>query len=518
VGNALQELTQFDINPVIDTDFILLHHDVSLGDAMPAVLRRPGRLGVVQDTQQKILGCIDAYVIARALQRGQGAATPLTTITLANPALIGVTETLSGLLDLFLKDLYRPVLVKSGDGALLGHVPPARLLQWISPRQLEVLQNVSDLKSDLERRDEYLEIVSHDLRAPLSVIQLATDYLQLPEQEQGMTEQVRSFIERIRRNCTNAQSLVTGLLDTVRASGGLQLNYDQVVLSGVINDLVKSLSIVAEKRGLKIVARHVDEIKIYLDVERIRQVFENVIMNAIKYAPQGASIGVRTQLQEHEGQTYALFQVTNPGNRITLEEGRRLLDPFVQGANQGATKDGVGLGLSIVKKIVELHEGIIEFGGDKEHEVSFKVLLPNATSVLSLHKGQGRRTQRSVLVVDDDPEIRDFTEAVLAAAGFEVLTAEDGARAFSLFQRHKPDLVMSDIRMNKVDGFELLAKVREVNSNVPFILCSGYYLGLEKDLQHSNLKPDLFIDKPFKITELVRDIEAVLKASRDKAS
>jgi CheY-like chemotaxis protein len=347
---------------------------------------------------------------------------------------------------------------------------------------------------------------------------LAVDYIQLPEHFQTMSHQVQSFVERIKRNSDNAQFLVRGLLESIRSQGGLQLSFDQVVFSGLVDDAVKSLNIVAQQKQQTISARHIDEIKVYLDTGRMRQVLENLIMNAIKYSSAKSHITVQTLLAERDGVTYAVFKLTNPGKSISASEGKKLFAPFVQGQNADAMKDGVGLGLSIVHKVVELHEGFIEVGSDNPNEVCFQVFLPNATSVLGTHRDQIIPSGQSVLVVDDDEEIREFAEAGLTAAGFHVFTADNGARAYSIFQRHKPQLIISDIRMNRVDGFELLAKVRESSPDTPVILFSGFYAGLERDMKHTNLKPDLFMDKPFRMSELVANVKRLLGEATAKAS
>ncbi len=506
-----------DLHQIIDTDFVLLPAEAELDQALTPLLRKPGRLGVVQNDAGKILGCLDSYAIAKALAQGEARTQLLRNLHLIQPVLADDAMTTDKLLQYFGEDAYRPVIVLGAGQTIVGHMTAVQLLKWLAPQLLGGFGEVAGLQQELARRDEYLGIVAHDLRAPLSVIQLATDFLQLPEHLQTMSDQVQSFIERIKRNSDSAQFLVRGLLESVTTQGGLQLAFDQVVFSSIIDEAVKSLNLVAYQKGQAIVARHVDEIKVYLDTGRIRQVIENLMMNAIKYSPKDCQITAQTLLEERQGVTYAVFKLSNPGQSISAEEGRRLFEPFVQGSNAEPRKDGVGLGLSIVQKVVELHEGFIEVGSENPNEVCFRVFLPNATSVLGTHRDQIIPAGQSILLVDDDEEIREFAEAGLTAAGFHVFTADNGARAFSIFQRHKPQIIISDIRMNRVDGFELLAKVRESSPQTPVILCSGFYAGLEKDLKHSHLKPDLFVDKPFRMSELVGSVRRLLGEIEVKA-
>jgi two-component system CheB/CheR fusion protein len=514
----MEAKSPLDVLQILDTDFVLLPDEVLFEKALGPLLRKPGRLGIVQNHQGEILGCLDNYGIAKALLEEGARTQPLGKIKLLAPMLTDTAVTAEQLIQYFNEDIFRPVIVRGEAGSIVGHLTSVQLLKWLMPQERSVAEQVAALRQELERRDEYLGIVAHDLRAPLSVIQLAVDYIQLPEHFQTMSHQVQSFVERIKRNSDNAQFLVRGLLESIRSQGGLQLSFDQVVFSGLVDDAVKSLNIVAQQKQQTISARHIDEIKVYLDTGRMRQVLENLIMNAIKYSSAKSHITVQTLLAEREGVTYAVFKLTNPGKSISASEGKKLFAPFVQGQNADAMKDGVGLGLSIVHKVVELHEGFIEVGSDNPNEVCFQVFLPNATSVLGTHRDQIVPSGQAVLVVDDDEEIREFAEAGLTAAGFHVFTADNGARAYSIFQRHKPLLIISDIRMNRVDGFELLAKVRESSPDTPVILFSGFYAGLERDMKHTNLKPDLFMDKPFRMSELVANVKRLLGEATAKAS
>lgn len=514
----MEAKSPLDVLQILDTDFVLLPDEVLFEKALAPLLRRPGRLGIVQNDQGAILGCLDSHVIAKVLMEDGARSQPLGKIKLQQPMLTDTSVTAEQLIQYFNEDIYRPVIVRGEAGSIVGHLTSVQLLKWLMPQERSVAEQVNALQQELARRDEYLGIVAHDLRAPLSVIQLAVDYIQLPEHFQTMSTQVQSFVERIKRNSDNAQFLVRGLLESIRSQGGLQLAFDQVIFSALVDDAVKSLNLVAHQKQQTIVAKHIDEIKVYLDTGRMRQVLENLIMNAIKYSAVKSQIMVQTLLTERDGVTYAVFKLTNPGKSISAADGKKLFAPFVQGQNAEALKDGVGLGLSIVHKVVELHEGFIEVGSDNPNEVCFQVFLPNATSVLGTHRDQIIPSGQSILVVDDDEEIREFAEAGLTAAGFHVFTADNGARAYSIFQRHKPQLIISDIRMNRVDGFELLAKVRESSPNTPVILFSGFYAGLERDLKHTSLKPDLFLDKPFRMSELVAQVKRLLGEATAKAS
>ena len=119
-----------------------------------------------------------------------------------------------------------------------------------------------------------------------------------------------------------------------------------------------------------------------------------------------------------------------------------------------------------------------------------------------------------ILLVEDDESIREFYARSLGQADYQVLEAGDGLEGLALFQSQKVDLVLSDIRMPKMDGLELLAKIRQTGSQVPIILCSAFYVNLEHDLTNSDVKVDRVIDKPFKVKDMIEAIDEQLRRNK----
>ncbi|MCX6128732.1 MAG: hybrid sensor histidine kinase/response regulator [Proteobacteria bacterium] len=504
-----------DIQTILDTNYVCLSAQLDLGEAMHRVLQKPGRLGFVIDSSQRILGCLDAYAIAQAFQAGLSPKTPLFELGLVKVRQVSDSCDTASILKNITENYSDPVLVLDQEAKILGYISTSLLMHALLLQRQEQHTEISQLTLDLARRDEFLGIVSHDLRAPLSVIQLAVEYLQTVEHIETLSAQALSFIERIKRNSDSAQFLVNGLLESFRKGHGLRLNFDQVLLGSIVDDAVQSISLIARQKSQTIITEHLDELLVSIDVGRMRQVIENLLMNAVKYSPIQCQIKAQTRREEKDGEIFAVFRLSNPGMRISPEEGRRLFSPFVRGRNAEPLVDGVGLGLSIVQKFVDLHDGFIEVGGDNAAEVCFEVFLPHADSVHNGQKHASSAKAPTILLVDDEEEILAFMEAGLSNAGFQVILAKDGAEGYSLFKRHKPDLVFSDIRMNHLDGFELLAKIRGSHRNTPVILCSGFYAELDRDLQRSPLKPELFIQKPFRLGKLIKQIHQIL-AERDQ--
>ncbi|MDQ3232494.1 MAG: ATP-binding protein, partial [Pseudobdellovibrionaceae bacterium] len=383
----------------------------------------------------------------------------------------------------------------------------ARLSELLERQAKEVVE----LRADSDRKDEYLGLVSHDMRAPLTVISLSTDYLLTEESSRTLSQDQRSFVERIKRNGEMASSMIHDILDVVRLEHGFRLDYHVIRFSELLNESIQNLQVVAAKKKITFQVTHDHDIQVNLDPNRMRQVIENLLINAIKFSPQSGQIFIRTFLAQKASGTHLAFQVRDQGQGIRKEDESKVFEAFVQSGRSNQGKDGVGLGLAIVRKFVEFHQGTIELDGGWQKGASVTIFMPNASAVSIAPQKTAAIQGPVVLLVEDDEAIREFYKQSLEDYKYHVLEAGDGAEGFALFQKHAVDLVLSDIRMPNVDGLEFLARIRSSGSDVPVILCSGYYVGLENDLTKSDHKPNRIIDKPFKVKDMVEAIEDQLR-------
>jgi CheY-like chemotaxis protein/two-component sensor histidine kinase len=372
-------------------------------------------------------------------------------------------------------------------------------------------KELEELRADRDGKDEYLGLVSHDMRAPLTVIALSTDYLLAEESSRTLSQDQRSFVERIKRNGEQASSMIHDILDVVRLEHGFRLDYHMVRFAELLNESIQNLQVLAAKKKITFQITHDQEIQVNLDPNRMRQVIENVIINAIKFSPHGGQVFIRTWLAQKAGGAHLAFQVRDQGQGIRKEDEAQVFEAFVQSGRARNGKEGVGLGLAIVRKFVEFHQGSIELDGGWQKGASLTIFVPNASLVMSIPQPETPPQGPVILLVEDDESIREFYKQSLEEYKYHVLEAGDGAEAFALFQKHHVDLVLSDIRMPNVDGLELLARIRTSGSTLPVILCSGYYVGLENDLTRSDHKPNRIIDKPFKVKDMVEAIEDLLR-------
>ncbi len=393
---------------------------------------------------------------------------------------------------------------------LKGEIRLARVGQKLGELLSRKDKEILEMHANIQNKDEYLGLVSHDMRAPLTVISLCTDFLLAEDTAKTLSPDQKSFIDRIKRNGELAVSMIHDILDVVRLDHGFQLDYQKILFSSLLQECTEGLSLIAGKKNIKISVINDQEIQVNLDSKRIRQVIENLVINAIKFSPQGGLIFVRSWLVQRNEGSYLALQIRDQGQGIRKEDESKVLEAFVQGGRAERSHDGIGLGLAIVRKFVEFHQGFIEVDGGWQKGATITVFLPGANLMSSAGEEVSAPKGPVILLVEDDESIREFYKQSLDSSHYHVLEAANGVEGLALFQQNRVDLVLSDIRMPLMDGLELLAKIRTLDQKVPIILCSGYYVGLENDLSLSDHKPDRIIDKPFKVKYMIETIEEQL--------
>ncbi|HZB24650.1 MAG TPA: ATP-binding protein [Vicinamibacterales bacterium] len=311
-------------------------------------------------------------------------------------------------------------------------------------------------------KDEFLATLSHELRTPLNAILGWTKLLRAQAVPPGSLDRA---LEKVERNAQVQSRLVEDLLEVSRiTSGKLRLEQRPLDLVAVANVAIDSIRHAAEARGVAI-ERVFDAASLPTagDPDRLQQVIWNLLSNAVKFTPPGGSVTVT--LQRADG--FDQLAVTDTG--IGIEPGflPHVFDTFRQAdASSTRSHGGLGLGLSIVKQLVELHGGTVEVRSDgKDSGARFTVRLPVLTaprpqprSVPRLRRG--RLNGHTVLVVDDDADTREMLASVIDAAGAQVHAAASAEEALGLGVESPPDAIVSDIAMPGQDGYDLIRHLR----------------------------------------------------------
>jgi PAS domain S-box-containing protein len=328
-------------------------------------------------------------------------------------------------------------------------------------------------------KDEFLAMVSHELRTPLNAI---LGWTQILQADGGLTEDQREGLSVIERNAQVQAELINDLLDMSRIiAGKMRLNVQQVHVAEVIEAAIDTARPAADAKGIRLQKVLDPQVIVSGDPGRLQQIFWNLLTNAIKFTPRGGFVRVIMQRIN----SHVEIGVADNGQGMTPAFLQHAFERFRQ-SDSGETQktSGLGLGLSIVKNLVEMHGGSIHAKSEGPGKGStffvhlpLVVIHPDPDSMEGVHpraaladspvEVRGLSLQGvTVLVVDDETDAREMVRRVLTAAGASVLTAGSTARALELLEQHHPDVLISDIGLQGEDGYELIRRVRMLGEGV----------------------------------------------------
>lgn len=328
-------------------------------------------------------------------------------------------------------------------------------------------------------KDEFLAVLSHELRTPMNPILGWATLLQGGKLEPAKAKEA---VATIARNAKLEVQLIDDLLDVSGIlSGKLRLNVATVDLKGVTVAALETLQLAAEAKALQIETTIAPaDIGVMGDAVRLQQVVWNLLSNAIKFTPRGGQIVVSLT----ETATHAQIQVKDGGKGIRPDFLPYVFDHFRQEDGTNTRKfGGLGLGLAIVRQIVELHGGTVKAESQGEgYGATFTVEIPlaaNATQFLGSSELSSSAVDLSgihVLVVDDDLDSLHFVQFVLEQSGANITAVVSGLEALQAIDQSVPDLVVSDIGMPEMDGYRLLQQIRsrEWGQQIPAIALTAY--------------------------------------------
>jgi signal transduction histidine kinase/ActR/RegA family two-component response regulator len=375
-------------------------------------------------------------------------------------------------------------------------------------------------------KDEFLATVSHELRTPLTAV-LGWTHLLLSNKldESGRTH----ALEIIERNARSQQQLVEDLLDVSRIiTGKLRLDVRPVEPSAFIDAAVEAVRPAAEAKGVRI--QKVGDAGVNSlsgDPVRLQQVVWNLLSNAIKFTPKGGLVRIRLERVD----SHVEITVADDGEGIDAEFLPYVFERFRQ-ADMKTTRvhGGLGLGLAIVRQLVELHGGTVGVTSPGAGSgATFVVKLPLMPVYQNPPGQEGARPQTAdacapaeytddlsgvkVLAVDDEADTCELLRSLLTQCGAEVTTARSAAEALDLLTRVKPDVMISDVGMPGEDGYELMRKVRalpaERGGGIPAVALTAYARG-EDRLMALRAGYQMHVAKPIVVAELVAIVASLV--------
>jgi two-component system CheB/CheR fusion protein len=342
-----------------------------------------------------------------------------------------------------------------------------------------------ELQDGVRRREQFLAMLSHELRNPLAAILSATRVL---ESAQWNDEPCVQAGQVVARQANHMARLLDDLLDVARITRGhIVLRPERLDLRTTSRSAIEALTPFFEERGTKLDVDVTDEaLPVVGDAARLQQIQANLLSNAAKYSPAGAQ--VRFEVRRIAG--HALIRVTDRGRGIEADMLPRIFDLFVQGHQSLARPEGgLGIGLTLLKSLVELHDGQVEARSEGPGRGStFTVWLPlappdPAADTVSRTAPRGR--VHTVVVVEDQEDARVMMQILIESHGVRVFTAADGEEGVTLIDRVRPELALVDLGLPGVSGFELARRVRQnaAHAGLRLVALSGY--GQDSDVQAS---------------------------------
>jgi PAS domain S-box-containing protein len=398
----------------------------------------------------------------------------------------------------------------------------------------QLLESERAARSEAERmsqmKDAFLASLSHELRTPLSAILGWTHILSRGTRSEADLERGIATIER---NARMQARLIEDLLDMSRiTSGKMRLDIQPVDPATFVESAVETMRPAAEAKGIR-VEKILDPAAgpVSGDPNRLQQIVWNLLSNAIKFTPKGGSV----QVLVARVNSHVEINVADTGVGIKAEFLPHVFDRFRQ-ADASTTRSygGLGLGLAIVKQLVEMHGGTVGVASPGENAgATFLVRLPLAAvrrtelNAPRVHPGtptpQGREFPAldlsgvRVLVVDDEPDGRELVKRVLDACGATVFTAGTADEALAVLERSHPHVLVSDIGMPHVDGFELLQRIRALGPErgglVPAIALTAFARA-EDRTQALHAGFAVHVSKPVEASELIATVASVAGRAR----
>ncbi len=398
-----------------------------------------------------------------------------------------------------------------------AYIVSLRDITQIKQAEVERAKLLEEAQAANRAKDQFLAILSHELRTPLNPI---VGWSQLLQTGNLSEAQIKKGTDIIQRNAMLQSQLIEDILDISRIiRGKIELQATPVKLSTIINHALDTVKLAAQAKSI--------EINTYLDNNadlvrgdstRLQQVIWNLLTNAIKFTPNGGKVSICLTAKNDRVQV----QVKDTGKGIEPKFLPYVFDYFRQAENaKTRTKGGLGLGLAIVRHLVELHGGTISVDSPGVgHGATFTVALPalNATDKLASTKNLSQRSTNlegiKALVVDDDDSSRDLVIFILENEGVTTKGAVSAAEALSIIEQFQPNILISDIAMPGIDGCELIQRVKQLptipKEQFNAIALSAY--ASDADEQKSlSAGFDCHINKPLNVNNFLQVITQMIQ-------
>jgi two-component system CheB/CheR fusion protein len=377
-----------------------------------------------------------------------------------------------------------------------------RLLERQREDLLEAEKQVRvQLEAAQALRNEFLAVMSHELKNPLNLIMVSAELIGRSPEVQ-VAPRLSRAVDTIRRTVQAQAQIIDDLLDLSRLqTGKLRLTRSPVKWQPIIQRITEALRTDAQTKQLSLIVE-TEDLAIFADVVRVEQIFWNLVSNALKFTPPGGTVHVRLT---RDG-PWALLEVQDTGRGIEPSLLGRVFEMFQQGDHKPSTRHdgGLGIGLALVKSLAELHGGSVEADSEGPGKGAvFRVRLPLLEGALGSEAPGFQLVSRQdlagrrILLVDDDLHTVETLGELLSAEGAKVTIAKSAQAALEAAKQGEFDLVVSDIGMPGMDGLELITRLRKLPHAGQWLAIAVTGFGRPEDVQKSKAAGfDLHLNKP----------------------
>jgi two-component system, sensor histidine kinase len=397
----------------------------------------------------------------------------------------------------------RRSLVSAIQAALRG-----RERQYQIRDQLNTLQKVEEsLRTANRRKDEFLAMLAHELRNPLAAIRTATELLARAKPPEPRAQMAADLVKR---QVTHLTRLVDDLMDVSRITQGrIQLQRRPFELSSIVAQAIESVEpLLREKRHMVSRISNFESLYVNGDSARLLQCVTNLLTNAAKYTDPAGKI--RVELRGDED--VAVISVSDNGIGISAELLPSIFDLFVQSSRSLDRSDGgLGIGLSVVQRLVRMHGGGVRAASDGPGRgATFEIRLPRvpAPQEAASERPPLRINPKRILVVDDNADAANTLAELLRLDGHEAQTVHSAKAALESIGKYGPDVVLLDIGLPEMDGYQVAERIRETSRGIRLIALTGY--GQAEDVARTRAAGfDVHMVKPVDFDVLQRAMGAI---------
>lgn len=371
----------------------------------------------------------------------------------------------------------------------------------------DILKTKEEAIKANEAKSEFLSKMSHELRTPLNAV---LGFSQILELDHSLDSKQKSFVQEILKGGRHLLNLINEVLDLSRIeSGKLKISYENIAISPLIEECIQLVRPMADSKNIRIISE-LTNCHVLGDELRIRQIILNLLDNAIKYNNNSGLIHISSYIKNEN----VIISILDTGIGISKEEQKRIFEPFYR-INEKKVQ-GTGIGLSIVKQLVSLMHGNLEFTSKKGQGTEFLISIPIVKQHLFQNFSRENNTleyimndrDKKILYIEDHSSNLQLVEQILKnKSNINLVTAKTGEEGLELICKDKYDLILLDINLPGINGFEVLAKIRNADElkNIPVIAVSAN--AMENFVEHAkNNGFTDFITKPIHIPVFLKTI------------